>query len=429
MDDPTTSLATPTPVKIGALRRWVATSSTFIAILAFVAASAAAAAPPASDVPGAQWDVTSPTAEGMDPTLLNKAEQYAFAPGRNTQGVVVVRHGRIAQEWYAPGRDENSFGASWSMAKSFTSALIGIAIDEGLIPSVDEPMTTYYPEWIGTPKETMTIRNVLHMESGLKWSEDYSLSDILASDVIQMGLSADELTYAKDRPFDVAPGTRWSYSSGDTMLLSGVLSKATGMSAADYAKIKLFDPIGMSPVDWWKDAAGNTLTYCCLDTSSRNYARFGLLYLHDGNWGGTQVVPSAWVRDSLAFTDLSEQRYGYQWWHAVIPGIDEEIFMANGFDGQFMYVIPALDLVVVRNGTYVKSSGPPIADPTLFGHYPPSGIDPNRGTKPPESWNHAAFLGPIIEAIKAGPPEQTPAPTPPPAAVAEPVAATPAYTG
>lgn len=429
-----TELTSPVQTTFRQHRRRVIAVVAMVAVMVLtVHTPGAVTAARATTVPGSDWEVTSPAAEGMDPTVLDAARRYAFADGRNTQGVVIVRHGRIAQEWYAPGSGPDSYGASWSMAKSFTSALIGIAIDEGLIPSVDEPMTTYYPEWIGTPKESMTLRQVLHMESGLKWNENYSVSDLGSSDVIQMGLSNTQLTYARTRPYEVEPGTRWSYSSGDTMLLSGVISQATGRSAAQYAQEKLFGPIGMDPVDWWQDVEGNTLTFCCLDSSSRNYARFGLLYLHGGDWNGRQVVPSDWVADSLDFTDLSGGRYGYQWWKAEVPGVDEDVFMANGFDGQFMFVVPALDLVVVRNGTYVKHDGPSIADPSLFRWYPPSGLDPNRGTKPPESWDHTEFLGPIVQAIAAGPPAPaTPEPsTPqtPTAPVAAPVAADPSYTG
>ncbi len=402
-------------------RRALAPAIAALLLLVTLVGGRADAAPAAEPVPGPTWTVSSPEASGMDPTILDRARAYAFAEGRNTQGVVVVRHGQIAKEWYAPGKNADSYGASWSMAKSITSSLIGIAIDEGLIPSIDEPMTTYYPEWIGTPKEAITLRHVLHMESGLKWSESYDPASLGASDVIQMGLSADELTYAKDRPFEVAPGTRWNYSSGGPVM--------------DYAQAKLFGPIGMDPVDWWVDAEGNTLTYCCVDTSSRNFARFGQLFLHNGMWGDTQVVPADWVTESRTGTDLSDGIYGLQWWIATLDGVEGDILLAQGFDGQWIYIVPSLDLVVVRNGLYGKHDGPAIADPSLFRWYPPTGLGGERGTRPPNSWDHKMFLGPIVEAIAAGapPPTTAPAPTAPAPApqprAAVPVAAVPAYTG
>lgn len=345
------------------------------------------------------WAIATPESMGMDPTILDEARTYAFAADRHTQGVVVVRGGRIVDEWYAPGEGPDSWAASWSVGKSFASTVIGIAISEGKIPSVDVPMSTYYPEWTGTPKEAITLRHVLHMESGLQWNEDYDLSDVGGSDVIAMGLAADELAYAVGRPLAHTPGTTFNYSSGDAMLLSGVIAKATGMPADEYARQVLFDPIGMKQVEWWRDADSHTLTYCCLDTTSRNFARLGLLFLRNGDWDGQQVVPSAWVDDSIAPSANSGDGYGYMWWLGEMPEVDGSIFYANGFDGQHIYVIPSLDLVVVRNGDYVKSECPPVADPNLFGRYPPSGLSPGAGTRPPASWNHNDFLRPIVESV------------------------------
>lgn len=352
-------------------------------------------------VPGAEWAVESPEDHGMDPAVLDGARRYAFAEGMNTQGVVVVRDGVIVAEWYADGADSESWAASWSVAKSFTSALIGIAIEEGEIPGVDEPMTTYYPEWAGTPRAGVTLRDVLQMSSGLDWVENYDPAAIDESDIIQMVLfQADQLAYASDRPSRVDAGTHWSYSSGDTMLLSGVLEQATGMPAHEYARAKLFDPLDMEQVDWRRDAAGHTLTYCCLDTTSRGFARLGLLYLRAGRWGNERVVPGSWVRDSLEDAPASDDvGYGYQWWLAGVEGAPDDLFAARGHDGQYIFVIPSLDLVVVRNGTYVKDPGEPVADPNLFGKYPSDGLVPGRGTDRPAHWDDAAFLAPVIESI------------------------------
>lgn len=356
----------------------------------------------AVDVTG-EWAVDDPEDHGLDPAGLEEARDYAFAEGRNTQGVVVVRHGVIVSEWYAEDAGRDSWAASWSMAKSFTSATVGIAIDEGLVPAVDEPMTTWFPEFAGTDRETMTLRDVLQMGSGLDWVEDYSPEAIGESDIIRMVTGeSDQLAYAASQPAEVAPGSRWSYSSGDTQLLSGVLAQAAGVPADEYAREVLFDPIGMSQVEWWRDAAGNTLTYCCLDTTSRDFARLGVLYLQDGRWGDEQVVPEDWVDESWQPSAASEEAgepYGYQWWLGD-EGLDVDLTAAIGHDGQWIYVIPELDLVVVRNGTYVKNPGPAVADPTLFPLYPSDGLVPGHGTSPPDEWDSAAFLGPIIAATQ-----------------------------
>ncbi|MEO6987685.1 MAG: serine hydrolase, partial [Aquihabitans sp.] len=319
----------------------------------------------------------------------------------NTQGVVVVHDGAIVSEWYADGSDQDSWAASWSVAKSFSSALIGIAIDEGKILSVDEPMTTWYPEWANDERSQVTLRDVLQMAPGLEWDESYDPADMGNSDIIKIGFSEqDQLAYASDRPpTGDEPGTVFTYSSGTSMLLSGVLEQATGMPADEYAQAVLFDPIGMEQVEWWRDAEGHTLTYCCVDTSSRGFARFGQLYLNEGRWGDEQIVPESWVDDSVTGSPAVPEQYGYQWWLTDFDGVPEDTFFANGFDGQHIYVIPSLDLVVVRNGTYVKFDGPPVADPALFGKYPPSGLIPGKGTTPPDEWDTSSFLAPIVESL------------------------------
>jgi CubicO group peptidase (beta-lactamase class C family) len=356
--------------------------------------------PPAA-VPGVDWEVAPPEEHGMDPGSLDAARAYAFADGMNTQGVVVVHDGVIVAEWYADGADEESWAASWSVAKSFTSALVGIAIGDGLIPGVDEPMTTYFPEWAGTERETMTLRDVLQMSSGLDWIEDYDPAAVAESDIIRLVLGErDQLAYASSRPGASEPGSVWSYSSGDTMLLSGVIEQATGMPADEYARQELFDPLGLEQAEWWRDARGHTLTYCCLDTTSRGFARFGLLYEREGAWGDEQVVPTGWVEDSLEAAPQSGGAYGYQWWIDQAAGLPDDTFAALGHDGQYIYVIPSLDLVVVRNGTYVKDPGPPIADPNLFEKYPSDGLVPGKGTiNPGPSWDDAEFLRPIVQSL------------------------------
>jgi CubicO group peptidase (beta-lactamase class C family) len=357
--------------------------------------------PPAD--PGA-WVVEAPEDHELDPATLERARTYAFAEGRNTQGVVVVRDGVIVAEWYADGAGPDSWVASWSVAKSFTSATVGIAIEEGLIPGVDEPMTTWYPEFAGTERGDMTLRDVLQMGSGLDWVEDYDPAAVGESDIIRLVTGeSDQLAYSASRPAAVTPGSRFSYSSGDTMLLSGVIEQAVGMPADAYAAEVLFEPLGLDRAEWWRDAAGHTLTYCCFDSTSRDFARFGQLYLQGGRWGDEQVVPEQWVEDSLVPSDASEAAgdpYGYQWWLGEPEGIDENVFAAVGHDGQWIYVIPDLDMVVVRSGTYVKNPGPPVADPILFPLYPSDGLIPGQGTAPPDDWDTTAFLAPIIASAQ-----------------------------
>lgn len=356
---------------------------------------------PQERVPGASWVVEDPDAQGMDADALEEARTYAFAPERNTQGVVVVRHGAIVSEWYADGADADSWTASWSVAKSFSSAVTGIAVADGSIDSVDDPAATYLDEWAGTDKADITVEDILHMQSGLAWDEDYQPSSADSSDVVQMGLSANELAYAAARPVAKPPGSTWVYSSGDAMILAGIVEGATGTSMRDYATEHLFKPIGMERADWWEDAEGQTLGYCCLDSTARGYARFGLLYLHEGRWGDDQVIPASWVKDSIRDAPGDHPGYGYMWWlQPELEGVPDDVYSAQGHDGQFIWVIPSLDLVVVRTGTYVKDPGPAVADPNLFGKYPPDDLVPGKGTKPPASWDDEAFLAPIVASVK-----------------------------
>ena len=390
----------------------VALLATALSLLVATTATAATPTSPATAPVAGQaaragtagWQTAPPAAVGMDAATLDGACDYALQPEHHTQGVVVIRGGKLVDECYAPGEGPRSWAASWSVAKSYASTLIGIAIDQGKIPGLDVSMADYFPDWAGTPKAAMTLRDVVTMSSGLQWNEDYSPTDALDSDVIKMGLAADQLAYAAARPLAHTPGTVWNYSSGDAMLLSGVIAKATGMSAGDYAQQVLFGPLGMKQVEWWTDAAGHTLTYCCNDTTSRDFARLGLLFANHGVWDGRQIVSAKWVADAFEPVPDSDGVYGYMWWITHLPDVDGPVYMANGFDGQFIFIVPSLDLVVVRNGDYVKSRCAPVGDPNLFTRYPPSNLIPGQGTRPPENWSNADFMAPIVASVTGASP-------------------------
>jgi CubicO group peptidase (beta-lactamase class C family) len=354
-----------------------------------------------SEPPPWEWPTSTPAAQGMDAAMLERAREYAFQPAKFTQGVVVTRRGVLVAEWYEDGRDATSYGGSWSMAKSFTSALIGIAIDEGKISGVDKKLVDYYPMWAGSPREQITLENALQMSSGLMWLEDYAIDRASGSDVVQLVFTTESpLDYVLAKPQESPPGTVWEYSSGDTLLLSGVLAKATGKRAGDYAQDKLFDKLDIRGAEWWRAKTGETLTYCCLDMTSRDFARFGLLYLRRGMWNGEQVVPADWVDASLR-PAATYDGYGYQWWleGTADSRLPPDLFMAKGHDSQYIYVVPSLELVVVRNGHYDKFDGPAIAEPQLFLRYPSDGLTPGGGTKPPDDWSHVEFLQPIVASV------------------------------
>ena len=332
--------------------------------------------------PGDEWEVPTPEGEGMDAGRLEDVSSYCEAHGCGA--VVIIRHGRIAWERYWGGWDKNSTDNSWSMAKSITSALVGIAIAEGKIKSVDQSAADFIPEWRGTDKEQITLRDLLSMRSGLLWDEDYEKP----SDVITMIASDDDVGYAVSRPLYRKPGSDWYYSSGDTEIVSRIIKAATGMEAREYAEQKLFGPIGMKGVDWTVDKAGQTMTYCCAHTTARNFARFGYLFLRNGRWGSTQVVPEQWVRESTqpwqwqipAWAGVSDNSqpsggrpgYGYYWWLLNFPDAPEDMYMAMGIQTKRIYVIPSLDLVAVRLG------------------------------EGDSDWNDDEFIKPVVEAVTGG---------------------------
>ena len=314
--------------------------------------------------PGDEWEVSTPEGEDMDAAPLEDVASYC--DDHKCGAVVVTRHGRIVWERYWPGWDETSTDNSWSMAKSMTDALVGIAIAEGKIKSIDESVADFIPEWRGTDKEEITLRNLLSMNSGLLWDEDYSK----VSDVIRMITSDDQTAYAISRPRFHNPGGDWYYSSGDTQLFSAIIRAATGMEAGQYAQEKLFGPIGMKGALWDTDKAGHTVTYCCVYTTARNFARFGYLFLRDGRWNDKQVVPADWVEESIKPLQWENQSYGYYWWLLHFPDVPQDMYMANGFQTKRIYIIPSLDIVAVRIG---------------------GGDD--------QDWDDDAFLKPIVEAV------------------------------
>ena len=348
--------------------------------------------------PADAWQTATPESQSMDSTVLEGAYDYAFRSEKFTQGVVIIKNGVLVSERYADTRDADSFATSWSVAKSFTSALIGIAVRDGLIRDINVSMADFIPAWQGTEKADITLRHVLMMSSGLDWDESYD-PGAGVSDIIRMiVLTEDQLEYVVNRPVLHPPGTVFNYSSGETLLMSAVLEAVTGMSVNDYAQQELFAPLGMSPAQWWQDGTRRTVLYCCLDTPTRQFARFGLLYARGGQWNGEQLIPSQWVADSTVPNDVTE-RYGYQWWLSERLGPEHRYFSARGHDGQYIYVFPQYDLVVLRNGWYDKYDGEPVADPYLFPLLPSDGLIPMLGSIPPDSWSDVEFLTPIIQSM------------------------------
>ena len=338
--------------------------------------------------PSFYWEVSTPEEQGMDSNKVKEIVEYVLNDDFSTQGLIVVRGDKIVVEEYKGisestllglqsvysnndwdfdidewrnkwgNRDRNSLATSWSVAKSFTSSLIGIAIENGFIDSVDEYVSTYLPNWIGTDKEnSVTIQDVLEMRSRLQCPPGGNGGSSIY-------YQEDQLTPSIERGFNQdLPENGWVYCNADTMILGEVLLNATGLDAMEFGDRYVFSKIGMI-VDWWQDGQNNYLTYCCLDTTTRDFARFGLFWLNQGLWDGEQIIASTWIEESLkpaAKVDWSETvEYGYQWYmHDGFTAGEEFLdvfgFGAKGYSTNHITIIPSYDLVIVRNSLYSRN--------------------------------------------------------------------------
>ncbi|MHA7880174.1 MAG: serine hydrolase domain-containing protein [Saccharospirillum sp.] len=283
----------------------------------------------------------------------------SFLERTETTGLLVVHAGSILHEDYRLGADEHSLFTSWSMAKSVLSALIGIAIEEGHIGSVRDPIGLYVPSLREADYGAVPIEDALTMSSGIHFDEDYDhpLSDInmLFIRAMAMGVPVEQTIMTLESVRE--PGTYNDYVSSDSMALGLVLEHATGMRVAEYLSSRVWEPMGAeADATWSTDRTGREFALCCINATLRDYARFGRLYLEGGARDGQPVVPSDWVQRSINPTAAHLQPgdnpdsswtfgYGYQWW---LPEAPQGDFLAIGVWGQYIYVHPELDVVIVK---------------------------------------------------------------------------------
>ena len=290
------------------------------------------------------WDFAPALAEqvGTNQAAVNGVIDHIFTDTA-VQAVLVTKDGYLIGERYSQGYGPDSLGTSWSVAKSFYSAAIGVAIDEGHIASVDQKASDIITEWQGTAKANVTLHHMLQMRSG------YSAFD-------NVFFETDQTAYAIDRPIVRAPGSQFAYSNANSQLFETILRRTTGLSAHDYLSQKILAPIDidLKAVGLWFDAAGiNPLTYCCIDMKAADFARFGLLYARDGQWRGNQILPAEYVASSLTANGW----YGYQWWILNAAYFSEEsaaiaVAAAQGLNGQYIFVWPEEDVVIVVLSQY-----------------------------------------------------------------------------
>ena len=230
--------------------------------------------------PEGDWHSTTPESQGVQSAKVNKLIDLSFNDNA-TLGVVIIKNGKIIGEKYAADYNLNSHGTSWSMAKSYYAALIGISIEKGEINSLDDPVGNYL-EYYNDDRSSITIRDLLNMSSGLEFPEH---------EHERMFFQSDHLNYSKNVGVEKEAGIKFEYNNANSMIIGDVLFSATGIKADKLLSERILDPIGATDYKLWKDEAENVLTYCCVDMSARNYSRFGLLFARNGNWKGKQIIP------------------------------------------------------------------------------------------------------------------------------------------
>src|SRR4029077_1038173 len=275
----------------------------------------------------------------------------------NVSGLMVVKDGKVLLERYGLGRKPEDRWISFSVTKSFTSTLVGAAVQDGMIRSLDDPVTQYIPQLAGSAYEGVTLRQLLTMSSGVRWNESYSDAD---ADVARYSTAIQEpgvnpiVSYLRSLPRAKA-GTRFNYNSGETDLVGIVVSNAVGRSLSQYASEKLWQAYGMErDATWMTDPAGHERGGCCLSMTLGDYARFGQFMLDGGIARGRQVLPTGWIAQAtspqITYGWRDSSRYGYFWWVGQDGAYD-----ASGIFGQSITVVPDERLVIVINSAWPKA--------------------------------------------------------------------------
>jgi CubicO group peptidase (beta-lactamase class C family) len=306
---------------------------------------------------------TSELSYGPETELPAGVDQWI--EDRSATALLVLKDGKIVYENYFQGTSADDLRISWSVAKSYLSALVGILVDEGKITSLDDPVTKYAPMLTGSAYDGATLRNVLQMTSGVAFDEDYLdyNSDInRMGRVLVLGGKMDNFAAAITTR-RAEPGQNWQYVSIDTHIVGMVVRGATGRSIADLLSQKIIAPLGQENAPYYlTDGVGTAFVLGGLNMTTRDYARFGQMFAQGGTWNGKQIVPADWVAASTAPsapTAPGRIGYGMQWW--IPAGAAPGVYMAQGIYGQYIYIDTARDVVIVRNAADRQFRGPGVA--------------------------------------------------------------------
>ncbi len=328
---------------------------------------------------GDGWATAAPSDVGLDPEPLQALrDRLAEENELNVHAFLVVKDDRLVFEEYFTGRDEDwgmplgeiAFDRDTlhdlrSVTKSVTAALIGIAREEGLVPGVESTLDELFPDHDLAPgMEAVTLHDVLAMSAGIDWNEDPPFN--FRNSAVQLLRSPDQVAFVLGRDVVEDPGTTFTYNGGLTELLGGLVERTSGMSVDEYARAKLFDPLGIAEFEWRRYTSGVPVASSGLRLRPRDLAKFGSLFLNEGRWQGRQVLPEAWVAESSqVYSEPSGTAgYGYLWWIQRYDLGDRlvDIPVASGLGGQKIFVIEELDMLVVINaGNYTST------DPVVLG--------------------------------------------------------------
>jgi CubicO group peptidase (beta-lactamase class C family) len=306
----------------------------------------------------------SPLPMGTQATLSAEAEQWI--KDRTVTGLVMLKNGQVVQDRYFQGTTADDLRISWSVAKSFLSSLWGVLDAEGLMPSLDAQVVDFAPGLKGSSYDGATIRDVMTMSSGVAFNEDYLdfWSDInRMGRVLALGGSMDDFA-ASLKTREAAPGSRWHYVSIDTHVIGMVIRGATGKDMNDLMNSRILEPLGLEAAPYFlTDGDGVSFVLGGLNLRTRDFARFGQMILQGGQWQGKQVVPAAWVKAMTSPQPKDGTLYGFQWWIPPNPAPGE--VMAEGIYGQWIYINPALDVVIAVNSADLGFEGDGVNDATI----------------------------------------------------------------
>ena len=316
----------------------------------------------------AKWRVVqaggAPLPLPAGPPLKTGVDVEAYLAGQRMAGLVILHDGKLRLERYGLGFDSAGRWTSFSVAKSITSVLVGAALRDGHIRSMDDKVSDYIPQMKGSAYDDVSIRQLLTMTSGVRWNEDYADPN---SDVARFNNHQPEdgvealVSYLRRLPREAPAGTRWNYSTGETNLVGILVSQATKRPLAEYLSEKIWKPAGMEQqATWVLSKTGQEISGCCIQAATRDFARFGLFVLNGARAGVQGIVPDGWLADATTErTGIGQpgRGYGYQWWT-----YGDGSFTARGIFGQGIFIDPKRRLVIASNANWGGGATDPAAE-------------------------------------------------------------------